>query len=322
MTLSNVEVQAFLVERFGASVRNLASVGHGEWSKAFTFEAEGGEFVVRFSDFESDFEKDRVAAEYASDDLPIPRVLDIGTAFGGFYALSRRATGAFVDDIDGPQMQVLLPALFRALDAARLVDLSATTGYGIWKPERTAPHATWRDALLDVANDWPDSRIHGWRERLSASPTGSGPFELALSRLGELVEVCPAQRHLVHADLLNYNVLVADHRISAVLDWGNAMYADYLFDVAWFAFWAPWYPAWKDVDFAAEAARHYAAIGLDVPHLEARLTCYLVYIGLDAQAYNAFKGEERWPALEATARRTLQLAGTLTPRGGPAESAR
>ena len=78
--------------------------------------------------------------------------------------------------------------------------------------------------------------------------------------------------------------------------------------MAWFAFWAPWYLAWAGIDFAAEAARHYAAIGLDVPDLDARLQCYLVHIGLDAQAYNAYKGEVRWPALEATARRTLEFA--------------
>ena len=49
------------------------------------------------------------------------------------------------------------------------------------------------------------------------------------------------ERHLIHSDLLNYNVLVADGRISAVIDWGCAMYGDFLYDLAWFEFWAPWY---------------------------------------------------------------------------------
>jgi hygromycin-B 4-O-kinase len=85
------------------------------------------------------------------------------------------------------------------------------------------------------------------------------------------------------------------------------MHGDFLYDLAWFLFWSPWYPRWRGIDFQGEAARHYASIGLDVPHFVERLTCYQIHIGLAAQAYNAFK--ERWDALEETARRTLEVAG-------------
>ena len=96
-------------------------------------------------------------------------------------------------------------------------------------------------------------------------------------------------------------MLVADDRISAVIDWGCAMYGDFLYDLAWFEFWSPWYPAWRGIDFRREAARHYESIGLAVPRFEQRLTACQIHIGLAAQAYNAFK--ERWGALEETARR-------------------
>ena len=78
--------------------------------------------------------------------------------------------------------------------------------------------------------------------------------------------------------------------------------------MAWFAFWAPGIRPGPGVDFVAEATRHYAAIGLEVPRLTARLQCYLVHVGLDSQAYNACKGEVRGSDLAATARRTLALA--------------
>jgi hygromycin-B 4-O-kinase len=106
--------------------------------------------------------------------------------------------------------------------------------------------------------------------------------------------------------MLYYNVLVADDRISAIIDWGNAMYGDFLFDLAWFIFWQPWYPAWQAIDFVEEARRHYASIGLEVPDFEARLRCYQIYIGLDGQTYQAFT--RRWSDLEATAQRTLAVA--------------
>src|SRR5712691_7777632 len=299
-------VADFLSHRLDTEVTSVASVGHGEWSQAFTFRHGDAQRVVRFSALEEDFLKDQRAAAYASGDLPIPRIVDLGEAFSGYFAISERATGDYLDALDDSQLRRALPSLWKALDAARAVDLSASRGFGEWDANGNAPHATWRDAVLDASNDRPTRRTAGWRQRLASSPTGDGPFEQAYRHLTSLVTVCPEERHLVHADLLNYNVLIAGDRISAVLDWGSSLYGDFLFDIAWFLFWQPWYPAWRQIDFLEEAAQHYAAIGLDVPHFEVRLRCYEVVIGLDNQAYSAYKG--RWEQLAAVAERTLAIA--------------
>lgn len=304
--VNDAEAAAFLAARFGRDVSAVSSVGQGEWSRAFAFSRAGSHYIVRFSALQEDFAKDRLAAGYGSPALPIPPVIEVGEAPGGFYAISERAYGDVLDALNHARMWALLPALFAALDAARRIDLSVTRGYGLWGAGGTAPHPTWRAALLDVANDRPADRTHGWRERLAASPTGFGPFEEGLGYLRALVEACPEERHLIHGDLLNANVLVRGDRITAVLDWGCSMYGDFLYDLAWFCFWSPWYPAWQDVDLRHEAARHYEATGLHVPDLERRLRCYQVHIGLAAQAYNAFRG--RWAELDATARRTLEVA--------------
>src|SRR5918995_2819024 len=304
--LNAVDAEAFLTARFGHDVSVVSPLGQGEWSRAYAFQHAGAEYIVRFSALDEDFRKDRIAAGYSSRDLPIPVVVEIGETGGGFFAISERASGGFLDDLDEEQMRRTLPALFAALDAARRVDCSASSGYGIWGADGNAPHQSWRAALLAIADDRPGERTHGWRERLIASPTGSGPFDEALARLEALIPDSAPRRHLIHSDLLNYNVLVADSRISAVLDWGCAMYGDFLYDLAWFAFWAPWYAAWRGIDFRREAARHYASTGLTVPRFEERLTCCQIHIGLAAQAYNAFK--ERWDALEETAQRTIEVA--------------
>ena len=304
--LNAVDAEAFLTARFGHDVSVVSPIGQGEWSRAYAFRRAGAEYIVRFSALDEDFRKDRIAAGYSSRDLPIPVVVEIGETSGGFFAISERASGGFLDDLDEEQMRRTLPALFAALDAARRVDCSTSSGYGIWDADGHAPHQSWRAALLAIADDCPGERTHGWREHLIASPTGSGLFDESLARLDALIPDSAPRRHLIHSDLLNYNVLVAGSRISAVLDWGCAMYGDFLYDLAWFAFWAPWYAAWRGIDFRREAARHYASIGLVVPRFEQRLTGCQIHIGLEAQAYNAFK--EHWDALEETARRTRQVA--------------
>jgi len=304
--LNAADVEAFLIARFGCEVSEVSPVGQGAWSRAYAFQRHGAEYIVRFSALDEDFHKDRIAAYFSSSDLPIPAVVEIGETRDGFFAISERASGQFLDELSEVEMRMMLPSLFAALDSARRVDLSSSTGYGIWAADGNAVHASWRAALLAIAEDQPGERTHGWRNRLSASPTGSGPFEEAHARLDALIPISEEERHLIHSDLLNFNVLVADGRISAVFDWGCAMYGDFLYDFAWFEFWSPWYAAWNDIDFRQEASCHYSAIGLDVPRFEERLTCCLIHIGLAAQAYNAYK--ERWDALEETARRTLEVA--------------
>ena len=305
MIVDVARVEAFLATRFGSDVAAVAPLGMGVWSKAFAFQWAGQDYVIRFGAHQEDFAKDRLAARYAGPALPIPRIIELGEAFGGYYAISERVFGGYIDDVNETQMRALLPSLLAALDAARLADLSATTGYGGWDAEGIAPYPSWRVTLLDIASDRPTDRIHGWRERLAASSVGDGPFEEAYGRLQTLADRAPEDRHLIHSDLLHYNVLVEADRITGVLDWGCAMYGDFLYDLAWLCFWQPWYPAWWRIDFRAEAARHYASIGLDVPQFEERLRCCQIHIGLASQAYQAYAGN--WTDLQDTALHTLDV---------------
>jgi hygromycin-B 4-O-kinase len=303
--ISEAGVTTFLQERLGSAVEDVVPIQRGEWSKAFFFRHDGRDYVVRFGAYLEDFAKDRFAARFGAPGLPVPRVVEIGEAFGGHYAISERLFGAYIDEVDEDQMRALLPSLFAALDAMQQADLSATTGYGAWGADGTAPFTTWQSFLLDVGLDRPTDRIAGWHERLVSSPSGAGSFDEAYSRLQALVEYAPAERHLIHSDLLHFNVLVVEDRITGIFDWGCGLFGDFLYDLAWFCFWAPWYTAWNAIDFRQEALRHYAAIDLDVPHFEERLLACQLHIALGGQAYQAYKGY--WPELAWTVRRTLAV---------------
>ncbi len=298
--------ERFLTSRFGADIESVQLIGQGEWSSAYAFRRDGADYVVRFGAFQEDFAKDRLAAAFSSPALPIPNVVEIGEAFGGCYAISERVFGTFLDDLDEAELRHVLPSLFSALDVARIADLSGSAGYGLWFADGSAPCSSWSDWLLTIAEDTPTERTHGWRPHLARSATGEEPFSEAMRAMTALVPHCPERRHLIHSDLVHNNVLVSGGEITGMLDWGCSLYGDFLYDLAWLSFWSPWYPAWHQIDFAREALRHYAAIGLDVPNFEERLRCYELHVGLAGQAYNAFK--ERWDELEATANRTLALA--------------
>lgn len=111
----NIErVRACIAARYGGRATGVGLAGRGEWSIAYGFTLDGEPLIVRFGNEREDFEKDRLAAAYASPALPIPRVTEIGDAFGGSCAVSTRLYGAHLDALDASALRTALPALFRA----------------------------------------------------------------------------------------------------------------------------------------------------------------------------------------------------------------
>jgi Phosphotransferase enzyme family len=153
----------------------------------------------------------------------------------------------------------------------------AASGYGIWIPDGTAPAATWPQALLAVCQEI--ARVSGWRAALAASPAGAAPFRAGYARLRELVTGLPQDRHVIHGDLANRNVLINGATITAVIDPGNAMYGDHLYDAAWLIYWCPWFPAWQDIDIGRELRQHWDRHGGTPADLYHRLLTYLIHIG-------------------------------------------
>ena len=303
--MDEAAARTFLHERFGTAAR-IRVMRPGEWSAAYAVRTADADLVARFSAYDEDFEKDAYAARYSSAALPIPSIIESGPALGGFYAVAERAAGEHIDGLDETRMRRVLPSLFGALDAMRTIDLSRASGFGGWRADGSTTHPTWRAWLLGIATDPATRGAPGPRELLEASPTGVGPFEEGYARLREIVDHCPEKRQLIHDDLINFNVLVDGERISAVLDWGSSKYGDFLYDIAKLVFYQPWYAAWRNIDFAAEARAHYDAIGLAVPRFAERLSCYALRIGLEDMAYSAFR--KRWEQVASNARRTLEIA--------------
>jgi hygromycin-B 4-O-kinase len=302
------EAREFLNARFDDRVSGVAELGAGAWSRAFSFELDGREHVARFGQHREDFEADQAAMDSASRDLPVPAVTEIGEALDGAYAISERYRGVFLESLDQAGWKQILPALFRGLDALRE---HPTTWPSEWTTEHAAladgPSGFWGAQLLGGLVDTPGNRVSGWRAVLEQSAELDALFNTALRRFSELLTVCPTTPHLIHADLLNRNVLVSDDacRLVAVFDWGCLKYGDFVYELAWFTFWAPWHPALAAIDIRSAALDHYNANGLPVPGFDQRLRCYELHIGLDHLAYNAFTGNT--DELQAVARRTNTL---------------
>jgi hygromycin-B 4-O-kinase len=295
-----------LQERFGSSASAPTELARGAWSSAFGFARGGSEWVIRFTRYEEDLAKDRFAAGYASDRLPIPAVVEIGTAGNLRYAIASRVTGRFLEELDAEAFRGALSGVFDVVCAMRDADTRRGSGYGSWDGSGHGACDSWRSFLLDVGQDDPDSRTHGWKRALASDPAAEAVFDEAMGALTSLVDACPEHRNLVHNDLLHRNVFVDETgRVSGVIDWGNSLYGDSLYDVALLLFWSPWYPA---IDEGEVLAEMHSRFGADEAHLRERVLAYQVHVGLDHIGYNAFLGPAtRRDEMERVCERTIDL---------------
>lgn len=305
--VSPEDVLRFAVTRFAGRLTGLRPLAAGEWSQAYAGRLEGRAVVIRFGRYAKDFAKDRIMGELAAGRLPVPRVLDVGPTPWGHYAVSERARGVMLDDLDEAAMRAALPRLVDALAALRDVGVPGARGFGLWAPDGAAPHTSWRAFLLSVAEE--RERTAGWRVELAQAPDAARAFERGLRTLERVAAELPERREIIHADLLNRNVLVRGPALGAILDWGNALYGDCLYDQAWLVFWWPWYPRWRGIDVRRALARERRRAGQEEPDSARRLACYGLHIGLDAITYNAFK--RRRQELTRIARRTAAIARCL-----------
>lgn len=283
--------RGFLIERFGVMGDDVEYVGEGAWSRCFGFTHNGAELVARFGRHAEDFERDRLAARFASANLPIPQVIEIDEAFDGWYCVSTRARGTPLEQLDATEWDATMPAVLATLDALRNADITATTGYGDWDSEGTGRHSTWEEFLADVIQDRPDSRTRGWKLRLLDSPAGDESFMRGYESMLDLAGAFPGPRSLIHNDLLNRNALAEGGRMTSVFDWGCSIYGDFVYELATIVFWSPWYEPIEHSNMAARARDHYGDMGLDVPNFDERLRCCALHIGLVHLAYNAFLGD-------------------------------
>ena len=229
-------------------VRTLIPLKGGEWSAAHKFCLDGHNFVIRLSHTPENFCRDKIAAGWSSPGLPVPKIIRIDRYQDQYYAISPFFSGEAFERLSASELEQTIPDFLSMMTALQSVNLEYIDGYGTLTPAGKGAFRTWAEALLDVNNDRPDSLIHGWKEALAKTPDAQRKYDQFYKELTNLVHYCPEQKNLIHSDLLYQNLLVHNHKISAVLDWGCAMIGDPLYDIAIFAFFEPWYPAFTQVN--------------------------------------------------------------------------
>jgi aminoglycoside phosphotransferase (APT) family kinase protein len=316
--VSREEAAAFVGGQPGRP-EGLEALTGGAWSSAWAYRAGGEELVVRFGPEMSWYEADRMAMAFASPDLPVPEVREVGmTASGRAYAISVRHHGRFLEDTPVEQAGALTATLTRLLIALYRVPACPDDPV-VWH-QAGGPGGSWREFLLAGLVDDPGSLVHGWSAALADDRELAALSAAVSGRVRTLVDACPERRDLVHGDLLHGNVLVSPdaRRVEAVLSWKCSVRGDFLFDAAWCSFWAPFHPGVAAADpltalLRAPGVRADPGALLDAA---ARHHCYELHIGFTHLGWNIWIKDQA--GLAATVRRLAEVLerGPLPLTGG------
>ncbi len=290
-----------LAEAFEQPIQHLALVGGGLVAQTYSFWAAGVPYILRFvtESIEVSYQKEAfIHAAFASPAIPIPPILKVGRTGGLFYAISRKLPGRGLQSLSRVEYAKTLPGVMETLYAIHQVDVRGWRGYGWLDDHGTGMFASWRAFLAKIIKEERADGFYGeWHTLFKTSFLERDFFETVYQHMLDRLDHCPEDRHLVHGGYGYNNVLAREGCVTAVLDWIDAMYGDFVYDIAYIDFWP------SGIDLAERFRRLYQARGVGLSHYQERLACYKAYIGLDALRF--FAKTDDYAAYQA-ARQILQ----------------
>jgi hygromycin-B 4-O-kinase len=288
---------AVLQDHFKRPIQNLQIIQGGNVAQTFSFtlgsEEEAGskgaqDYIVHFNaPMSVNFEKEAyLYGKFASSLILIPRVVHLGRLGEVSFAITEKLPGLNLLQIPRSDYLSLIPKLIELLDAIHQVSVEDRPGYGIFDGNGVAYASSWKEHLKSIREEGPAGDFYGnWHALFQSSFLEQELFESIYSRMMELSRYCTEERYLVHGDFGFGNVLAKDGKITAVLDWLNARYGDFLYDVSWLDFWSPG-DGWRD-----RYNQHYLDTRRAVRFYSERILCCQCCIALDALKFYAKAGD-------------------------------
>ncbi|GGD67019.1 phosphotransferase family protein [Paenibacillus nasutitermitis] len=277
----------FLEEYWGEPASELIAIEQGQVNRAYFFRMKEQEYVVRFNNQGSGFEKERYLSEkYGSERFPIPAIIGTGPVNGLYYAISKRAPGKTLIHYGGDQLSFLQSVLMELFAGLNQLDVTGTKGCGWILPSGEGSHTSWQEHLESSFDEEQPGFWQGWHGLFEGSFLDRDLFDSLYGRMLKLAAYSQGQRYLVHGDFHMGNLIAEGERITGVIDWEMAMYGDCLFDLATFHLWSP------HVQLPELYYRHLQSQGRKMPYFEERLLSCLLCKGLDALRFYARTDDE------------------------------
>jgi hygromycin-B 4-O-kinase len=279
------QIESLLTEQLGTPITNIEPIDSGQISEPYFFSAGAKDYVVRFAQpgHSDTLFKDRfVSTCLLSPDIPAPEFVAMGELGDRTWAITRRAPGKILDAYTGDKYEQLIPSIVRTLDRIHQTDISSTTGSGGFSANGAGRWDSWSEFLGSIIKEEGEEGFYGkWHHLFDDSFLDHDLFQSVYHEMESLLQYCPAERFLVHADYAFDNVLAENGKVTAVLDWANSCFGDFLYDVAWMEIGMD---TWC---YADRFRQLYQEQGRKIAHFEERMRCYYCHVALDSFKFYA-----------------------------------
>jgi hygromycin-B 4-O-kinase len=290
--MTETQVLTLLRTHFSPSVTDLTPVEGGGVARTFAFRANGQDYIVRFNldkMLTSNFPKEAYLwQKLASTRVPIPPVIQVGRLGELHFAISRKMPGKTLFHFTPQEIEQMFPQIMEVLDAMHSVNVSDTQGYGVFNDRGEGMANSWHTFLEMIAHEEDEHDYYGkWHYLFDETFLERAIFEQIYQHMLRLLDFCPEERYLVHGSLSLANLLALNGKLTAVLDWLDAKYGDFLYDIAILDYWSP------SLGVREHFQHHYQERQITVSRYEERLLCYQCYISLDAMRFFAKSDQEK-----------------------------
>jgi hygromycin-B 4-O-kinase len=284
-SLQSEHVIPLLAEYFHDTIEHLTEITSGEVSQTFSFSSNQKRYIVRFHRTQrmTSFEKDGYAAtHFSSASVPIPPLLHMDRYREYYFAIFPHIPGTPPNTLSSDEQQRLLPAVLTTLQAIHHIDVSDTRYYGLFTATGEGQYASWAAFLQGVREEEKEWDFYGrWHGLFENTFLERDLFERVYDHMVHLLEWCPTERFLVHWRYGYHSVLIDHGRVTGVLNWVDAAYGDFVYDIAWLGYYVP------EQQIPTRVQQRYLAQKGKIPHYTERLRCYECHISLDALRFFA-----------------------------------
>lgn len=304
--VKDAHVLALLNERFSTPVTDLVPVEGGAVARTFAFRAGSQDYIIRFNldkMLTSNFPKEAYLwQKLASTQIPMPPVLQIGRLVDLYFAISPKMPGKTLLQYRPEEVEQLFPQIMETLDAIHHVDVSNTQGYGVFNDQGKGMVSSWRNFLRRVAHEEVEQDYYGkWHHMFDDTFLERDLFENIYQHMLHLLDFCPEERYLVYGSASLGNMLALNGKLTAVLDWLDARYGDFVYDIAILDYWCP------GLRVRERFQQYYQERQVIVPMYKERMLCYQCYATLDAMRFFAKSSQEKsYQVVRATILEKLQ----------------
>jgi hygromycin-B 4-O-kinase len=297
----------FLSGRFNA-VAQVKHLADGWWAQAFSFTCDEGKLVLRISAHVKDFLKDKYAFDnFNRPGIPIPVIKEMGQYTEGYYyCVSFFCEGitadTLIEELDIETGLSIVPAMLIPLQHIHSLDASQQEGWGITNEKGTGGWKSWPAYLLAVYNH--KNPVH-WQELKNITWLDGILFEKLWNRMQELFIYLPEEKKILHGDYGFDNLILnREHQVVAVLDWGEMLLGDALYDLVHMN--EPWKAGNGEIQYLPFWKQQVELQEGPLLHFEQRLECYQIYYTLlHLHLLTSRKEEEGYMMIEQWARKTL-----------------